>query len=76
MADHRLPVVARRDENGGIIRILIYENWFERLAPILRYFKEVSSVASIEAIPSKIAQDLEKPIELINSPSVRFGISG
>ena len=76
MADHELPVVARRGEEGEIVRILIHEEWFDKLTPIFRHFKEISSIISVESIPTDLTEALEKPFELINSLCVEFGISG
>ncbi|SDD17471.1 hypothetical protein [Natrinema hispanicum] len=71
-----LPVVTKRGENGELVRVLIHENWFDKLSPLFSAFRWVRAYVAVESIPQELVQALQKPLELISSFVVDFGAFG
>lgn len=63
MINENLPILVDRDNKGDILRILIREDWYDKLLPLYEKAKVLTSVAGISKVPA----ELERATELINS---------
>jgi hypothetical protein len=71
MVDERLPIRFRR-EDGEIGRILLLEEWYDKLAPLFEYFRTGAGIVGL----SEYSEDLEPAFEFFRHLIAEFEIAG
>lgn len=72
MVDIQSPIHYRRDDDGGIVRILLLEEWYDWLKPIYDSIRTLLDVAHIREVPDAAKTAARFFVDLI----IQFEVSG
>ena len=72
MPGQGFPIEIRKDDQSKIARILIRQDWYDRLLPIYNYGKMLAGLVAVERVPV----NFEKAAELIQDLIIEFGSYG